>query len=171
VKDLLRNKSRDDDDDDDKIKNPPYAYRMWSIINGIPVVINGVFEDGELITSVYYDQFAISKDGDGEAKNEEFGRVLAEIICPYETEELSKEDAKYIQKTLWAVYIFDRRSKQFIHGDDYEEDDEDDEDDNEKSNFDNDTQTTMLGQILYYLVDDALYNIVTNEYVRPYKTV
>ena len=38
MKDLLKNKSRDDDDNDDdddgEIQNPPYAYRMWSLING-----------------------------------------------------------------------------------------------------------------------------------------
>ena len=68
------------------------------------------------ITIVYYNQFALSVDG--EAQNEEFRRVLTEIIQPYKSEELSEEDAKYIEKTLWAVYYFDRLTKQFIHCDD-----------------------------------------------------
>ena len=39
VKDLLRKKFSDEDED--KTENQPYAYRMWSVIQGIPVVING----------------------------------------------------------------------------------------------------------------------------------
>ena len=170
VKDLLRNRTRDEDEDEDededKTNNPPYAYRMWSLIHGIPVVINGDYEDGELITVVYYDQFALSVDG--EAQKDEFGTVLAEIICPCEYEEL-KEHARCIKKTLWAVYYFDRITKQFRHCDDDYEDDEENDGDDERHEFNNETQTISIGQIQYFLVDNELYNFVTNEYVRKYK--
>ena len=172
VKDLLRNRTCDEDEDEDEdiTKNPPYAYRMWSVIHGIPVVINGDYEDGELITTVYYDQFKLSVDG--EAQKDEFGTVLAEIICPCEYEEL-KDHARCIEKTLWVVYYFDRITKEFRHcEDDYEDDEENDEEndgDDERHEFNNETQTISIDEIQYFLVDNDLYNFVTNEYVRKYK--
>jgi hypothetical protein len=165
VKELLINR---DDDNDDEIKNPPYAYRIWSVINGIPVIINGVFEDGVLITSVYYNQIVLSVDG--EAERDEFGSYLLLVInTDYKTEELSKEDSKYIVKTLWAIYSFDHKKKQFIHRDDDDEND-DCEDDQEIYVFDGNTKTIFKNEILYYLVDNKLYDVVTNEYVRNNNT-
>lgn len=132
----------------------PYINREWSIVSGIPIVIESTFEDGWLFTSVYYR----IRNSDNDAEERELGdNLLLEMEEPCANEAEAKERAEGIECVLYKCYYLDLKSKMLVNCED------ENEDEDEAPKF---TETIIYESLLYYIVDDKLYDVVTEGFIK-----
>ena len=171
----------DDDEDEDeddvdktestqKISDTPCTFRLWRVIDGLPLIINGEIIRGCHLTTVHYNKTIL--DIDGEAGDKELGsHLLLEIDGCGDP----KLEAECAEKTLSMLYVFDHSTKTLVHREVLDElqwelengenDDEDDDENERKQFWESEKETTEIDGIMYYIVDDKLYDVVTEEFV------
>jgi hypothetical protein len=170
----------DDDDDDDKTKSTqkiidtPCTFRLWKVINGLPLIINGEILRGHHLTTVHYNKTIL--DIDGEAGDEELGGHLLLEVDGFDDIKL---EAESIEDKLAMFYVFDHSTKTLIHEDVLAElewelrneennGESDDESDSEEHRqwWKSEKETTEIDEIMYYVIDNGLYDVVTEKFVR-----
>ena len=151
---------------------------MWRVINGLPLIINGEILRGVHLTTVHYNKTIL--DIDGEAGDDELGGHLLLEVDGFDDIKL---EAESIEDKLSMFYVFNHSTKTLNHEDELAEqewdrrNEENDGGSDDECDYESDSEehrqwwqsekeTIEIDEIMYYVIDNGLYDVVTEKFVR-----